>query len=116
MLTEQELRQAVFALGVIVERGDQDVLESLLQEVNRDTPAGDDLENMTLRQRWHIEEVGRELALMLGEPRERCEAAALHVLGPCRQRLRFEAIVNYAISLIWPCAELTGESLFTPYE
>jgi hypothetical protein len=115
MLTDQELRQAVSALGVIEERGDREVLQLLLREANDATPGGEGRNNWTMGQYLEIGRVGRELSHVLGEPSERCESAAADVLGPGRQRLRFMAMVNYAITLIGACRELTGESPFTPY-
>jgi hypothetical protein len=37
------------------------------------------------------------------------------MLGTGRQKLRFQALIGYAIELIGPCRELTGESPFIPY-
>jgi hypothetical protein len=110
------LRQAIFALNIIEERGDRDVFSLIMREVNEAMPATDDLDNLTLGARIRIRTAGDELAQLLGAPAERCRHAALDVMGPGRQRLRFQALVRYAIDLIGPCRELTGESIFTDYE
>jgi hypothetical protein len=38
MLTDQELRQAVFALMIIDERGDRDVFQEVLREASASSP------------------------------------------------------------------------------
>ena len=115
MLTDEELRRAVFAMSIIDERGDPDVLDLLLREANDARPAGEGWNNLTLGLQLIIGQEAYRLSTLLGVPVERCEEAGLDVLGPGRQRLRFNAIIKYAIELIGPCRELTGESPFVPY-
>jgi len=115
MLTNQELRQAAFALNIIKERGDRHVFEAILSDANKAAPAGDGWDNLTLGRRLNLTAEADALSRLLGEPVERCETAVLDVFGPGRARLRFKAIVDYAIELFGPCRELTGESLFSPY-
>ena len=59
--------------------------------------------------------LARRLSNLLGEPREQCEEAAKDVFCNGRQRAMFRAIVDYAIQLIGPCRELTGQSIFVPF-
>ncbi len=92
MLTDQELRQAVSALDIIADRGDDEVLQLLLREANDATPAGDDWHGLTVGQQLGIGRVADELASLLGESRERCFTAALDIHGPGRKRLRFDAL------------------------
>ena len=116
MLTDQELRQAVFAFGIIEDRGDPDVFALLMKEASTKAPAANEWDSMTINQRLHVARVAAELSKLLGESRDRCEQAAADVLGPGRQRLRFQALIGYAIDLIGPCRELTGESPFASYD
>jgi hypothetical protein len=110
VLTDQELRRALFALNIIDERGDPDAIELILQEANASAPATDPWDNMPIGVRIRAGDLARRLAGLLGEPVHRCEAAALDALGKSRQRARFDALVSYAIELIGPCRELSGEA------
>ena len=115
MLTNAELRQAVFALDIIEQRGDSDVFQLLLKDARDVTPCGDDWKNLTVGEHLQIGHVADELSKLLGEDFHRCENAARDVLSPGRQQLIFATIVRYAIELIDPCIELTGQSPFVPY-
>jgi len=103
MLTDQELRQAVFALTIIEERGDPDEFDLILKEARDKTPAADDRWNMTLGVRFQVEAMADRLAGLLGESRKRCEIAAVNTIGTGRQRAVFDALVSYA-------DELTGQT------
>ena len=103
MLTDVELRQAAFALQIINERGDSDVLALILRK------AGESPENRGMGM------IAGRLSSMLRVPRERCDEAEQDVFGRSRQREAFCEIVNYAIQLIGPCRELTGQSHFVPF-
>jgi len=99
MLTDQELRQAVFALIIIEERGFPDELAHLLREARDSTPSADPWGNATPSQKISGCWLGAKLAGLLGEPRESCEAAAAEVFAPQRQRAVYNAIVGYADEL-----------------
>jgi len=115
MLTDQELRQAVFAMTIIDIRGDRDEFDAIMFEASNKSPAADEYEAMPLGTRITARTTAKQLSKLLGEREERCHQAAIDALGTCRQRLRFTALVRYAIELIGPCRELTGESLFVPH-
>ncbi len=108
MLTDQELRQAVFALQIIEDRGDPDEFQEVLREAMADAPPRDEL---TLGDSLRAGQLSR----LLNVDRDRCEAAVSDAWGSNRQRRRFVVIVKYAIELIGPCRELTGQSPFVPY-
>ena len=107
MLTDQELRQALFALSVIEARGDRDEWAAILRDVNAAAPAGQ-WGGAAPNQHIGGSLLAGQLAGLLGESRERCEAAAADVFGNSRQRAIFAALVRYA-------AELTGQSEIVPY-
>ena len=114
MLSDLELRQAAFALNIIAECGSPDEFAYAVRQAMEKAPAAYDRDNMTVGQSNATSQIAAKLVEMLGEPRDRCEAAAVYAIGTSRQRLKFEAIIRYAIELIGPCTELTGESPFLP--
>ncbi len=106
MLTDTELRQAIFALTIIEERGDPDVFALVLREASDKAPAANDYDNMTLGGRLHAQRLASQLASLVGEPYDRCHQAATDLLGTGRQQVTFKAIIDYASELIGTCAEL----------
>jgi len=96
MLTDQELRQAFLALSVIEDRGDPDELAYILRQARDAAPSADRWGNATLNQEIGACQLAAKAAALLGEPRERCEAAAAEIFAPQRQRAVFDALIRYA--------------------
>ena len=107
MLTDQELRRAVFALDQIDMNGNRhDELAAIIREANEAFPAGDGMKGLTSGVRFRCQVAAKEAANLLHEPYERCLVAAVDTLGASRQRYIYEQVVSYAIRLIGPCSEL----------
>jgi hypothetical protein len=115
MLTDQELRQAVFALSIIEERGDPDEWAMILREKANTAPSGERWGNTLSGLAIGCDMLAGRLSSLLGESKHRCQEAAEDVWGNSRQRAILTALVSYAIELFGPARELTGESLFVPY-
>ncbi len=98
MFTDSEIRQAVVALSIIGERGNQDEFDYLLHEVRSKHPASG-TGGMTPGARLQAAALADKAARLLGEPVKRCEAAAVDVMGAGQQRAVFDAIVGYAAEL-----------------
>ena len=108
MFTDLELRQAVLALSLIAERGNPDEFAYLLHEARSNHPASGTA-SMTPGARLQAGAIADRLAELLGEPRNRCEAAAVDVLGAGQQRAVFHAILAYAAELTQQRQQAKGE-------
>lgn len=100
--TATELCQAVAALAVIEERGDEDEFRYILKQRTEAEHGNGRWVRDSIRYNLGCDALADELAGLLGEPKERCLRAAEAVFGGDKRRAVFEAIVDYA-------SELTGE-------
>ena len=103
MLTDNELRQAVFALNVIDERGDEDEFAFIMSQARKNTPCLNDSQHMSTNQNFSVSRMANKLVSFFGEPHVRCREAATWVNGVSRQRMTFEAIIKYAAELTGTC-------------
>lgn len=110
MLTDQELRQAVFALTIIEERGDPDELAYILRQVGEATPSADPWGNATVNQEISGRRLAAKLAGLLGERRDRCEQVAAEVFAPQRRRAIFDALTGYADRLTGQTSRSTSSA------
>jgi hypothetical protein len=99
MLTDQELRQAVFAIGVIETLGDRREWECILRQARDSTPSGEPWGNDPYGARLRADVLARRLSELLGVPRARCERAAQAVWATSRQRAVYDALLAYAAEL-----------------
>jgi hypothetical protein len=121
MLSDAELRQAVFALRIVEERGDRDVLRAMIRDATEHIVTEDPRDGISVNHRLCVCAEAQELAGVLSRwnaraMEERCEQAILAVNGYCRERITWHTLIAYAIDLIGPCIELTGESPFVPFD
>lgn len=107
MLTHTELCRAIAALGVIEDRGRADEFQFILNQATESSPSAEPWGNATSGEVIRGGLLARRLSNLLGVPVEQCEAAAVEVLAPGRQRAIFNAIVGYA-------KELKGEDRAEP--
>jgi hypothetical protein len=113
MLSDEELRRAVFALRIVDERGDYDVLRALIRDATRHIVTEDPRDGMSPNGSFRVFAEAEELTKLLLSRKhqamqERCEQAILEADGYCRQRLAWQALIDYATHLIGQCVELTG--------
>ena len=113
MLTDEELRRAVFALDLIEQCGQRNELTARLHKVRQAMPCFDDMQNMSLGCSLACREVATEASQIFGEPLDRCRAAAIYVLGAsrCKDAVREERVYQFCNRVNRPMLGVGGAML-----